>query len=1105
MMTDLVGFTALTQRDERAALRLLEEHRDAVRPIFKRYRGHEVKTIGDAFLVEFESALDATQCAVEIQRSLYRGDAADGAERLAVRIGLHVGDVVHRDGDVYGDAVNIASRIEPLAEPGGICLSQTVFDQVHNKLEVPLRKLGPQQLKNVLFPMDVYAIELPWTRSAASGAPWVGRTLELGVFEHAVDRASKKSPSLLFVTGEEGVGKTRLVEEAIRLARGRGFQVLRGRCVRADLSAPYAPFSEAIREFLRTAPNPLVYKVLGSYANEIVKLVPELTERLGPVAAPPSTDSEQARLRFYEGVTQFFSNVAQEAPLFFFVDDLQWADAPSLRLLSYAARGLRERAVVLVGAFPTPEQGAEGPLTELLRDARREHLGETLTLQRFSPEQVGELVGRLFGEEEISEEFRRLLYERTSGNPFYLTETLRSLVDEGMIYKTPEGRWERKAIEELHIPKTVRDAIRERFNRLDKGVQETLRVASVLGTTFSSEVLQALCGLDEETLIRHLESAVEAHILREEPSSRTQLALSFTDPHVRDVLYTEMLAIRRARYHRQAAEAIERLAHGATGAVAAELAEHYREGHDAKRARDFSILAGDAAKNLFAYDPAEKQYQTALELLAEVPDVGLEARVLSRLGACHLEVGQFDRATTEMESAIRLFVKAGEPVLAGTLADHLADALRMSPWPTGRESQAIEQLLRQGRELLEKANAPRELAHHYDMEAVCLIDRGAVSEARERLDRAAALFREAGDPAGEMALMDERAMAAEFSERDRAIEGLEQKAAYFARPESLDLVQLFWAYGNLATAFLQVRTDGPGALAWAERELEVARRMNSPMNVLRTTCGHLLPALLWTGELDRSERAIREALVPVRFSGNAALMADLSFLALDLARGDLEAARARTVRVPELLRRPAGLTGFSRAVVLKVELQAQYFRATGDVPEAVERLRMAVENQRPFAGNAMRGGVLGLLAATLGEALLELPEPAPHVSEVEGLLRLVRETGTGLDSKFLLGRALRLEALLAAAHADLPAALEALESSLLHLRQAGHALELARTLRLLGRLSRVAGKTDASGKAYAEATEIYTRLGAGGELRRTVAESGEAPRSGSTALPQPSG
>ena len=163
MFTDMVGYSALSQRDEKLAQELLEEHRQLLREIFPRFHGTEIKTIGDAFLVEFNSALEAAQCAIEIQRALAKRNADILPDRrIEVRIGIHIGDVVHRGGDVYGDGVNIASRIESLANAGGVCVSMDVERQIRNAIETRFEKLAPTELKNISVPMELFRIVLPW-------------------------------------------------------------------------------------------------------------------------------------------------------------------------------------------------------------------------------------------------------------------------------------------------------------------------------------------------------------------------------------------------------------------------------------------------------------------------------------------------------------------------------------------------------------------------------------------------------------------------------------------------------------------------------------------------------------------------------------------------------------------------------------------------------------------------------------------------------------------------------------------------------------------------------------------------------------------------------
>lgn len=163
MFTDMVGYTALGQRNEMLSLKLVDQQRKLIRPILVRYHGREVKTMGDAFLVEFPSVLEAVRCAYEIQRTAREFNASIRLDqRLQLRIGVHLGDIIESHGDISGDAVNVASRIQPLSDQGGVCLTRQVYDHVQNKFELPLRSLGQKSLKNVRAPLEVYKMQMPW-------------------------------------------------------------------------------------------------------------------------------------------------------------------------------------------------------------------------------------------------------------------------------------------------------------------------------------------------------------------------------------------------------------------------------------------------------------------------------------------------------------------------------------------------------------------------------------------------------------------------------------------------------------------------------------------------------------------------------------------------------------------------------------------------------------------------------------------------------------------------------------------------------------------------------------------------------------------------------
>ena len=230
MFTDMVGYTALGQKNESLSLALVNEQRRLLRPIFKRHRGREIKTIGDAFLVEFQSALDATRCAYDIQRAIREFNISLSEDkRLTLRVGVHVGDVVEsKSGDISGDAVNVASRIEPLAEHGGVCITRQVYDHVQNKFELPLESLGMKSLKNVQSPVQVYKMVMPWERQEKRSSDQITERVnlvtDLDPLRIAVLPFSSMSPDPndeYFADGitEELISKISLVRELSVISR----------------------------------------------------------------------------------------------------------------------------------------------------------------------------------------------------------------------------------------------------------------------------------------------------------------------------------------------------------------------------------------------------------------------------------------------------------------------------------------------------------------------------------------------------------------------------------------------------------------------------------------------------------------------------------------------------------------------------------------------------------------------------------------------------------------------------------------------------------------------------------------------------------------------
>jgi predicted ATPase/class 3 adenylate cyclase len=691
MFTDLVGYTAQTQDNESLALAALQEHAEMLRPIFVKHGGREVKMIGDSFLVEFSSALSATLCAIDIQRRLYEHNVSNKTGRIELRIGIHVGDVVYRGTDVLGDAVNIASRIEPLSSPGSICISQQVYDQVWNKIENPIAGLGKHELKNVQIPIEVYRIVLPWEKEAAEGEakrvlPLVDRTSELARLELMLERAIQGEGSLAFVAGEAGVGKTRLAEELSALARQKHVTTLLGRCSRREGKIPYAPWIEQIREFVRSSPAQMLYKVVGNYASDVAKLVPEVTSLIGPVMTVSAGSADQDRLRFIDGVTQLVVNMSQEDPVLLVMDDANWADSGSLDLLLSAARRTKNNGILILGIYRDVEVEEDSELFQFLYEVNREKLGDHVTVKGFDAEDTGKMMAEILNQDDVDKEFRDLVYRKTGGNPFFIEEVMQSLVEQGVVFRTAKG-WERKPISEIEIPSGVRTVIKQRLSNLDPESQNVLSVASVTSSEskeFSFALLQIVTGVDENHLVDIMERILKARLVKETRLAAGLPGFSFTDARIRDAIYEEMTMLRRGRYHLKAAQGIEELYKDRIEDVYGVLVYHYLKGNDPKKCLEYSIKAAHKASGVYAHGEAIKYLKIALDVLEESPDKALKATVLEELGDSSWFAGRPDFQKYSEEAA-KLCVENNEKRRAAHIYRELAEEM----FDSNRENHAV--------------------------------------------------------------------------------------------------------------------------------------------------------------------------------------------------------------------------------------------------------------------------------------------------------------------------------------------------------------------------------------------------------------------------------
>ncbi|HKP35597.1 MAG TPA: protein kinase [Pyrinomonadaceae bacterium] len=371
---------------------------------------------------------------------------------------------------------------------------------------------------------------------ALSRGRLVGRGAELAEARQLWQRALEGHGHAVLLSGEPGAGKTRLAREITIQAAVDGAVVMSGGCYEYEATTPYLPFVEAFRRLVREQrDNDVLRGMLGDAAAQIAKLAPEIETRLGPFPTRTELPPHEERLLFFDAVSQVFANLAREKGLLFYADDLHWADRGTLWLLGHLLRQMREERVLIIGCYRETELDRTHPLSRALLDWNRERLVTRITLRRFELSETNAQLSALLGEE-VSGEFGNAVHRETEGNPFFVEEVLKALIEQGSV-RRESGRWKRCEMGELVIPQSVKEAIGNRLDRVSEKSNEILRVAAVLGKTFSFDELQAAAeNSSEDALLDALDESATAQLI----IANNNDSFTFTHDKIREVLYEEL-------------------------------------------------------------------------------------------------------------------------------------------------------------------------------------------------------------------------------------------------------------------------------------------------------------------------------------------------------------------------------------------------------------------------------------------------------------------------------------------------------------------------------------------------------------------------------------
>ena len=477
--------------------------------------------------------------------------------------------------------------------------------------------------------------------------PLVGREVELSRLDQLWQATRSGQPQLVLVAGEPGIGKSRLSAEFARTAHGAEATVLFGRCDEG-MGVPYQPFVEALGRYLRQAPN----LVLGRLAGELVRLVPEVGERVQGLSPPLRSDPETERYRLFDAVAAWLSAASETEPVLFVVDDLHWATKPTLLLLSHLIRSDEDLRLLLVVTFRDTPLDMTADLSDLVVELLRQPGVERIRLPGLDETGVGALMEAQAGHALDDEGWTlaRIVHGGTAGNPFYVREMLRHLAEKGDIARR-DGRWVAgHPLAELDVPDSVRDVVERRLTRLPDRTSEMLALAAVLGERFDLALVVQASGETESSVVQTLGPAVSARLVEETDAGNYH----FTHALVRSTLEDSLGPTRRQQLHRAAGLAVESVHASHLDAHLPELAHHFARARDMQKAIDYGYRSGDRALAQLAHDEAAAYYRQALELVDAADGPDAEARrceLLIALGEAQRRAGDPEHRQTLLDAA----------------------------------------------------------------------------------------------------------------------------------------------------------------------------------------------------------------------------------------------------------------------------------------------------------------------------------------------------------------------------------------------------------------------------------------------------------------------
>ena len=763
LFTDIAGYTAIMAQDETRAKLLRDHFQKILKECHEKYGGEVVNDLGDGTLSLFSSIVQSVQCCIELQKTFQK------EPMVPLRIGLHFGEVVRDERGVYGHAVNVASRLESLSQPGSILVSDRIRKELNNRPEMKFRTLGFFELKNVPKPLEVFAVTnqgvvipdghemlgkgriLPSTISTVPAhlENFVGRDKELALLRDGWSKAQEGQGLIIGIAGEPGIGKTMLVEDFLVGLNNpsRPYAVARGRCSERLLGTDaYLPFLEILNELIQDEDKDSLLR----------KLAPAWYTQLKPYSAEESEVLRQAfhasQDRRKREMQAFLEALVRSESLILFIDDWHWADTSSVDLIAYLASRLPGRSILLLLTYrPADMKLLDHPFLPLQPELESKRLYREIALPFLQADEVDQYLNLKYPINDFPHNLAKQLQHRTEGSPLFMADLIEDLEDRGMIQFEDEiWRFNYTNLElENTIPESINSMIRRKINRLSAEDRHLISAAAVQGYEFDVLFLAKLFSRDvweiEDQLRKLAGQSRLVNLMGEKQFPSGEFSEHFHFVHVlyRDVLFEQISLGRRVSWCGQMATILQETHQGREMEMASQLAPLYEWAQDQHSAIEQYKIAATHALSFKAFHEAQTLLKNGLKLISQAPQKSSyllhELEIVQLLAETYIATNGYGYPDVLKynQRALEICFQLGEPakqipILLGLMIPHFMQG----DLETNR--QIKEQIL----ELSSRFEHSGYIGAAYFMYGGTAVSNGKLLEGRSNLDKTLQLFAE---------------------------------------------------------------------------------------------------------------------------------------------------------------------------------------------------------------------------------------------------------------------------------------------------------------------------------------------------------------------------